>query len=149
LIAGAGLLALSALPGCPVGPDYVRPKAATPEAWLEVNEPAVRSTEAHISSWWSIFNDPALNSLVEIALEDNLSMQAAVARIAEARAALKVSKTLPFPQAQAVSVRVAHVRLSENAPNFALLDTSFSDLAVGFDASFASRLGSYESTYQC
>ena len=44
------------------------------------------------TNWWTRYNDPELNRIVEKALANNLDLQSAVQRIAEARALTGVSK---------------------------------------------------------
>ncbi len=70
-----GSLALCALAGCTVGPNYQRPAAPAPPAFKEQVPPPNLSggtwTEAqpqdalHRGKWWEIYDDPKLNSLEE------------------------------------------------------------------------------------
>lgn len=76
------------LAGCAVGPDYQPPAPQTPGAWRSVESrdvPSRTSTEATNPRWWTTFNSPQLNSLVERAIAGNLSLQQTVLRIAGAR----------------------------------------------------------------
>ena len=93
--AALGMIAL--LSGCAAGPNY-RPKS--PDA-LGVPEhytaPARDEATAELVRWWTQFNDPALGNLVEQALEANLDIAQAVARLRQARAALVQSRADFFP----------------------------------------------------
>lgn len=81
----AALLPLT-LAGCiSVGPRYVPPAAEAPPAFL-VDSPELRAAPAAETGWWSRFDDPALDSLVEEALGRNLDLREAVARVDAARA---------------------------------------------------------------
>ena len=53
--------------------------------------------------WWRNFNDPVLTRLIQMAYENNLSLQAAGARILQVRAALNHSIGNLFPQQQGLS----------------------------------------------
>jgi multidrug efflux system outer membrane protein len=84
-------LALATLPlalaGCSaLGPDYARPAASLPGAYTEVASTAQAQVERE---WWKLFKDPVLDDLVDKALGRNLDLQAAVARVEEAEAAMR------------------------------------------------------------
>ncbi len=128
------LLVLTA--GCAVGPDYVRPEADTADTWSESIDARLSTDPADYGPWWTVFEDPALERLIQIASKDNLPLQIAAARILEARAALGISRGLRFPQQQQLTGQTTRVGLSENAPNVAIADQSFWDYSVGFDAAW-------------
>jgi NodT family efflux transporter outer membrane factor (OMF) lipoprotein len=89
---GSAILFLvsSLLAGCAVGPNYQRPLTAAPPAFM--GTPAVAAREAPApasdSAWWAGFGDPVLTGLVDKALDQNLDIAQAVARVTQARAAL-------------------------------------------------------------
>ena len=128
------LLALTG--GCAVGPDYVRPETDTAAIWIESIDSALSTNPVEYGPWWTVFEDPALEQLVQIASKENLPLQIAAARILEARAVLGISRGSRFPQQQQLTGQAARVRLSENAPNMVIADQSFSDYKVGFDAAW-------------
>ncbi|NLE28333.1 MAG: efflux transporter outer membrane subunit [Phycisphaerae bacterium] len=87
------LIYMTALSGCSVGPDYRRPEVPTPEVWSGekdgpvATQPSIVTTQpADVSSWWKTLKDPTLDSLIERAIESNLDLRIATARIREARA---------------------------------------------------------------
>ena len=49
-------------------------------------------------SWWEMFDDPALQGLTRTALANNYDVRLAVARVAEARAGVGVSRSFWLPQ---------------------------------------------------
>ncbi len=115
----AALCAVVALlAGCTVGPDYRRPQIATPPSFSEAGtaktDPLSRPVPAaaDLSRWWLQFDDPLLNWLVDQALAQNLNLQAATARLRQAREAEIVARSAGLPQAS-TSATVA--RLNDNA----------------------------------
>jgi outer membrane protein, multidrug efflux system len=112
-VLGAFLLS-ALLAGCAVGPDYMPPKAETPEGWHNPPDPALVPEAAAIREWWTVFNDPLLTQLVKDAIEDNRDLKVAVARVKEARAQLGVAVGEWFPQADAYG-DVERSRKSDNA----------------------------------
>lgn len=129
------LVFLITLSGCKtVGPDFIRPDAPVSDQWLEMDDPKVSTSQADFSTWWTIFDDPVLNSLVENAYQQNLPLQIAGIRILEARAQLGIAVGNIYPQKQQVRGGLGHVEISDNQPNFSsTLDTSFRDIDAGFD----------------
>lgn len=111
LIRGSALLAtLLVLAGCAVGPDYQRPAAATPAAYKEAALPASEagswktaepSEEALRGEWWKLFGDEGLNQLQEEALRANQNLQAAAARLTQARALQREARAAFFPSLDA------------------------------------------------
>lgn len=82
---------LSLLTGCQLlGPMFSRPTDTLPAQYPETNA-AESSAESQLAlaTWWTLFNDAQLNSLVEKALANNSNIQLAVARIEEADAQAK------------------------------------------------------------
>jgi len=83
----AGLVLFLFFSACTVGPNYERPELAIPSAWKEAQQKGIDTQSAELSRWWTAFNDPLLNSLVERAVKSNLDLRIAEGRIREARAA--------------------------------------------------------------
>jgi len=73
--------------GCTVGPDYHPQDAKMPSAWTDTAPIKATSAYADLVNWWTEFNDPNLTSLVERAINTNLDLLGAQARIRQARAA--------------------------------------------------------------
>ncbi|MBG0511640.1 efflux transporter outer membrane subunit [Agrobacterium sp. MOPV5] len=84
----ATILSTSLLAGCVVGPDYERPNLLMPAQWSG-NAGKTAARPAELSQWWTRFNDPVLTSLVTQAIDNNRSVEAAKARVREARASLR------------------------------------------------------------
>lgn len=89
-------LALLLLFGCQLTPSYCPPEFDLPVAWKA--EPAPSSEPPLCGPWWELFCDPLLNELEGAAVVNNADLQAACARVAEARALAGVQKADLFPQ---------------------------------------------------
>jgi len=89
----AAALAATVLGGCASGPDYVAPAVAAPAAYRRAPAPApaARTAPVELAHWWRGFDDPELARLVELALAQNLDLQAAAARVEQARAAARAA----------------------------------------------------------
>jgi multidrug efflux system outer membrane protein len=112
------LVAIFSLTGCMVGPDYQKPVIDTPDRFRFSDAEA----EAVVNlKWWELFNDPVLDSLVEIAMKDNKDVRIAASRIDEARASLGFTRADLYPafdiEAGAVRGNFAGGRLSEFTDN--------------------------------
>jgi multidrug efflux system outer membrane protein len=83
----AWLAVACSLAGCAVGPDYQRPQLDVPDA-IRGAPAGEKAQSVGDSSWWDLYDDPKLRSLLSAALRNNPDLNAAIARIDEARAAL-------------------------------------------------------------
>ena len=128
----AGLSACTTL-----GPDFETPAAAIEAQWLERDNETLQTSAAVNSEWWTLFNDPVLDTLVQQAYEQNLSLQIAGLRILEARAQLGIAIGNQYPQLQELAGSMSRVNLSENSPNFSsAADENFWTANAGFNASW-------------
>ena len=95
----------------------------------------IKSAASDYSQWWQVYNDPVLNTLVEKAYQQNLSLQIAGIRIYQARAQLGIVVGNLYPQQQTAFGELSNNRISENAAGV-VLDQNYNDLNVGFDAAW-------------
>jgi NodT family efflux transporter outer membrane factor (OMF) lipoprotein len=86
--------------GCKVGPNYGRPPAPTEDDWIDASDKRLRKDDANIDNWWTVFNDPVLNGLVQNAYRQNLTLREAGFRVLQARAQLGIAVGDFFPQEQ-------------------------------------------------
>lgn len=84
--------------------------------------PAMAQTEASenfytpvIDPWWTIFNDPLLDSLEVAGLQHNQDLQIMVARVDEAREHIKIAQSYQYPSLQ-LNPYFASQSLSPNRP---------------------------------
>ena len=101
-----------------VGNDYVRPKATLPSAYVEAGpwKDAVPSDEAIRGKWWEIYGDPVLNRLEEQARASSPRIQAAAARVDQARAVLGFNEAGRYPTLD-FSPDASRYRVSGNRPD--------------------------------
>ena len=98
--AWAAALAL-ALSGCTVGPNYHPPAAAkigVPDQYYADIAPGAQAPdEQELATWWAALGDPLLDQLVTMALAANPDIDAAGARLRQARATYKGARASLFP----------------------------------------------------
>jgi outer membrane protein, multidrug efflux system len=97
------------LSGCVVGPDYSGPPKlgrAAPQSSFVRQSPNVAVNEPALAEWWTSLQDPVLDELERRALASNPTLQAAQARIRQAREAVRQERANRFPTvgAQGTSV---------------------------------------------
>ena len=125
----AAALAVSLfLSGCAAGPAYQRPPVTVPEqirgqassaaparpeagpaepsSPAPTDAPAVEPGPSETASladeaWWQIFQDPALQGLIDEALRNGFDVRLAAARVEEARANAGIARSRFFPAIQA------------------------------------------------
>jgi multidrug efflux system outer membrane protein len=95
-IAGAAVVLGALLASCKVGPDYARPEMPMPTTYKSAADTEAAQPDL-TREWWRIFDDPDLNALEDEALKANQTLKAAMARVAEARAATAGVKSQFFP----------------------------------------------------
>jgi NodT family efflux transporter outer membrane factor (OMF) lipoprotein len=90
-----------ALSGCAVGPRFQEPPtpAAASGAFVAAT-PRTAALEAPPDRWWELYQDPAIDRLVQDALAHNADLRAAAANLAQARGALLAARAGQFPLTQ-------------------------------------------------
>jgi outer membrane protein, multidrug efflux system len=92
------LIALLALGGCLLGPNYERPAVDAPPAFRFAG-PVTKEIVGTV--WWEQFQDPALNELIGIALAENKDVKIAAARVEQFLGQFQTTRSQLFPQAAA------------------------------------------------
>jgi multidrug efflux system outer membrane protein len=120
--------------------------ATTPSTPPPVDVPATTAPPiAGIDRWWTQFDDPQLTALIEEALAANLDLRIAVARIEEARAALRLARSFQYPSVDA-DVAAARARRSDAVePRFPgpLITNNYSaGVTVAYELDLWGRLAS-------
>jgi outer membrane protein, multidrug efflux system len=110
----AAAMPLFLVAGCSVGPDYKEPALAVPASWQEAQQKGVDVRPVEMPRWWTTFKDPLLNSLVERAVQTNLDLRVAEARIREARASRALVAAGQWPTVDVLG-SYSRNRTSENA----------------------------------
>lgn len=90
-LGAAGILLLT---GCSLAPNDPAPPVNVPPGWSVAGDKTMAFDPAR---WWTGFNQPQLNALIDEALQYNADLQLAAARVAEARASVAASQAERFP----------------------------------------------------
>jgi multidrug efflux system outer membrane protein len=101
--------------GCVVGPDYERPEIVMPLDWRVDYSEAADLVNAR---WWERFEDPVLDELILVALNENLDVRIAAARVDQFQGALRSTRSQFYPQFD-YGGDVSRNRVSEDAFGFA------------------------------
>ncbi|HCL3427743.1 RND transporter [Pseudomonas aeruginosa] len=111
------LLLASMATGCAVGPDYRRPDAPLPQHYMgqAASEHGQRVSATELATWWQGFDDPLLTRFVSLALEQNLDLAQAAARVTQARAGLGAANAALLPSG-VISGSAARARQSVETP---------------------------------
>jgi multidrug efflux system outer membrane protein len=81
---------------CALGPNYKRPAVPVPPSWRDL--PTAEAESLANAPWWEVFQDPTLQELLRIALQENKDLKIAVERVEEARARYGFTKADLWPQ---------------------------------------------------
>ncbi len=133
----AGSLVLS---GCAVGPEYKREATPVSPLW-SVEQSRGTTTHEPAERWWTSFSDPELEKLVRHAVDANLDLKAAAARVEDARAERGIAASGLFPSVGATASatrnrqRVIAPTGGAQAPVSAV-PVEFNNFQVGFDATW-------------
>ena len=116
------------LAACAAPVKYERPPVELPAAWQETAPRFVPD-----GSWWRVYDDPALDKLVDEARMKNSDLLVAAARIDEARALLAEQQSFFFPRVDA-QASAARSRISQrNATSFPGIPTEFPQYRAGLN----------------
>ncbi|MBX9626582.1 MAG: TolC family protein [Gemmataceae bacterium] len=117
--------------GFKVGPNYQPPAVPVADEWIDSRSERFSKQAPDLKDWWSVFNDPVLNRLIQTAYEQNISLREAGFRVAEAQARRGVAVGQLFPQVQDVSLDFVRTQRSTEVALFPNVDSSspFANLA--------------------
>lgn len=151
-ISGLIIFFLTLFSGCAAGPDYAPPKPPADLAqWQQSPEYGLVASQADISKWWQVFDDPRLNELVQQGISGNLDLDQARSRVREARAARGIETAARFP-ALIASGAAAKIKEGDQS-TVELYDTGFDAaweadifgrVSRGIEASTADMQASFE-----
>src|SRR5579863_10169087 len=82
---------------CSLVPKYSQPDPFIPAAWSGASNQNLQNAIAVRSGWWRSFGSTELSTLVERSLAANYNLQAAIARITEARATAEIAGAPLYP----------------------------------------------------
>lgn len=145
-IALAALFAVT-FTGCKVGPQYVRPSAPLAPEFKEELPSNFKSSDgwkvAHPADaqlkgdWWTLFDDPELNTLETQIEPANQTLKQAEANFRAARAAIRFFRAAQAPTVGAAP-SIAGVRSSANQPYFSpsLANNGTGDFTLPIDLNY-------------
>jgi NodT family efflux transporter outer membrane factor (OMF) lipoprotein len=127
------------LSGCVVGPDYVPPQMEMPKQWTEA---ATSKQILDLQDWWKIFDDPILNQLINQAVQSNLDLKLAEARIRASRSQYNatIAAALPSLTTHASASRRMNNSSGSSSSNvgsgFGIGSQLINIFQIGFDAAW-------------
>lgn len=128
------LFAVLVLTACQAGTDYRPPAISVASTWRGPPADPITATD----QWWRALHDPLVDALVAAALAQNLDVEQAMARIDQARAAVRAAGAAQYPGG-AIDGTAARARQSTEsglgrlaglAPGFERTQNQF-DLSAG------------------
>ena len=137
-LAIAGVLAVAA---CAVGPDYHQPDVAVPDS-VRGAAPGSDARSVGDSNWWDLYDDPKLRVLIDTALHNSPDVNAAIARIDEARASLGQSRLGFLPTVDGVAdIRRSKASIDARIPGAPRFSNSEdAAVTVSYELDFWGRL---------
>jgi outer membrane protein, multidrug efflux system len=129
-------LILTLLAGCTAAPLPAL-KPPLPQTWRNASTATANPAQPDLRNWWQAFDDPALNALIERALNGNLGVAAASERLLAVRTLYKHTNDKYLPNLRADTNQVIQP------------DASASYFIAGFDALWELPLfGALKSTHR-
>ncbi|MFZ3215762.1 MAG: efflux transporter outer membrane subunit [Candidatus Acidiferrales bacterium] len=131
---------LVSISGCTVGPNYIRPTAEVPADFKETPsnwKQAQPSDALAKGQWWEIYQDARLNDLEAQINVSNLTLKAEEEQFAQARAALRITRSGLFPNVTG-GFGASRTHLAPNQPlyNAATESKDYNDFAIPVDVSY-------------
>ncbi|MEJ2401348.1 MAG: efflux transporter outer membrane subunit [Xanthomonadales bacterium] len=129
LIVGAATL----LGACAaVGPEFETPQADLPETWSKPSQAGLGYETQALEKWWTVFEDPVLDALVETAVRNNNTLEIAGLRVLEAQAQLGIATGLNYPQVQVAAGEAGYI----SPPATSSVASNYWQFALGASASW-------------
>ena len=111
------ILLLLCVPAFAKSPKYQKPSVSTSQNWQTPApwQEALPLDSLPKGAWWAFFGDAELDQYEQRAMASNQSLQAAIARLSEARASARVTAAGLYPELDA-GAHAIRERLSGNRP---------------------------------
>lgn len=120
-----------------LGPDYQEPGVDWLVDWQTSLYGRVVTPQQHgeadLRFWWRLFNDEALNRLMESARSANPSLRVAGLRILESRARLGIAGSTLYPQVQQVGGAISYVNAQQRGGATPDSERDFGNYQGGFN----------------
>ena len=119
--------------GFKVGPNYAKPVTPVAGSWIDNYDEQLKDELPNYADWWTTFNDPILNGLMEDVAQQNLTLKSAGLRVMQARYVRDITAGSMFPQQQEAFGAYQRTQYSDTiASGFLPRNTDL--FKVGFDA---------------
>lgn len=118
----ASALIVAVVTGCKVGPNYKRPSTNPPATFRRAasdKTPVTGTNSFADMGWWTVYDDPQLRVYITEALTNSTDIQIAAARILQAEAAARITRSQYFPEINAGG-EIQSVRFSQRNQEFPL-----------------------------
>jgi multidrug efflux system outer membrane protein len=135
--AAAAALAL-ALGGCSLGPRYRRPDIPPPTAW-KIPAAAAMPQEWPSADWWNAFHSAELTRLMTDGRSANDDLAAAIARVREADAQVRISTAPLLPSLDATGNGSRQRAISPSSGGRLLYDEFTAGLSAAYELDFWGR----------
>jgi outer membrane protein, multidrug efflux system len=119
------------LAGCDIGPDYKQPSVTAPPAWREGDQGSQAAWPSE--DWWQGFGAPQLDEFIAEAQRENYDLGAAVARVRQADALVRVAGAALLPSVEATG---SASRQRELLPIGSGSRINFPEYTLGLSASY-------------
>lgn len=123
------------LSACAVGPDYREPGVTLPPVYQGADW-AQAAGKPQLLHWWTRLNDPQLNALIDDAVQGNLDVEAAKARVREARATYRQAGGSLLPALDGKTAAMRSKSSGANAQEAAPATEVSTRFQAGLDASW-------------
>lgn len=115
--AGAALALALLAQACALTPEYRRPDLPIPDTWRDGGDAQPGAGAGIAADWWRHFGSPELDEAIAEALAQNLELEAALQRIAQARAEVRIAGAGLLPTVD-TGVNASRTYLSGDAGGF-------------------------------
>jgi NodT family efflux transporter outer membrane factor (OMF) lipoprotein len=136
LDAGASaLVALLALAGCDLGPDYHRPGLEISPAYRASTAPAEAAWPS--ADWWRGFGSAELDTLIDEARRENFDLLAAIARVQQADAQIRIAGASLLPALGAsANASWEQLSLANSGRGVSTRNLDLHDYSTGLNATY-------------
>jgi NodT family efflux transporter outer membrane factor (OMF) lipoprotein len=121
---------------CSVGPKYTKPVSEIPPSYKGDWKTAQPQDQTRKGAWWEIFQDPQLNSLEQQLTLANQTLRAAQDSFAQARAAVRISRSAQYPFLTANAGIIRQRQSSDRALFGGAAPVNYSDFLATGDLSY-------------
>jgi multidrug efflux system outer membrane protein len=123
---------LAILAGCAVGRNYHLPATPVDPHFANAGEPGFGENDA-VETYWTGFNEPLLNSLIDDALANNKDLAVAAANLQAARAARRLAGFDLYPTVTLAAGYSHNLDAQQQLPGVDLQDRHFNTAEAGFE----------------